>query len=167
MTQVVTYSYGHSVTYVTDNILRSFKDIIRLSGLSPAKFAGSWDVYHRGVNSWLSSGHLEKAVLEIYNPKSNELITRWDVEVRQTWSGTGDGSFWTDTEQLKFAIKKAGVAPADATYDLILSLKPNAPSVQGWGSASFRSTEGMVRQSLGTTIEHSGLGASAAYWRRA
>src|SRR5258708_8973842 len=33
MTSVAVYSYAHSVTYVADNTLKSFKDIIRLSGL--------------------------------------------------------------------------------------------------------------------------------------
>lgn len=35
MSTVATYSYTHSVTYVTDNILKSLKDIILLSGLDP------------------------------------------------------------------------------------------------------------------------------------
>ncbi|WP_232316730.1 hypothetical protein [Candidatus Burkholderia verschuerenii] len=33
MNSVATYSYTHSVTYVTDNLLRSLKDIIVNSGL--------------------------------------------------------------------------------------------------------------------------------------
>lgn len=39
MSTVATYSYTHSVTYVTDNILKSLKDIILLSGLDPEHFA--------------------------------------------------------------------------------------------------------------------------------
>ncbi len=30
------YSHTHSVTYVAENILKSLKDIIRLSGLDPS-----------------------------------------------------------------------------------------------------------------------------------
>jgi len=30
----------------------------------------------------------------------------------------------------------------------------------------LRSTEGFIKQSLGTTIEHSGLGAAASYYRK-
>ena len=73
--------------------------------------------------------------------------------------------FYTDTDQLRYHIKKAGVAPASANYDILLKNKPGRPDVAGWGTGSFRATDGMVRQSLGSTIEHSGLGASAAYWR--
>jgi len=36
MTTVTVNTYTYSVTYVADNILKSIKDIIRLSGLDPS-----------------------------------------------------------------------------------------------------------------------------------
>lgn len=166
MTSVAVYSYTHSVTYVADNILKSLKDIIRLSGLDPSSFVGDWQTNMRAVNTWLATGDLQRVALEIYNPKTNRLITRWDIEIAYEWTD-GDGSFWTDTEQLKYAIQKAGVAPSEALYELVLSTKKGRRDVDGWSRGTFRSTDGMVRQSLGTTIEHSGLGASTSYLRRA
>ena len=165
MTAVATYSYTHSVTYVADNILKSLKDIIRLSGLDPAKLASSWDSNMRALRTWLNSGHLQRVILEIYHPDTNALLTRWDVDVVYSWS-SGDGNFWTDTEQLKYHIRKAGVSPSQAGYRLLMDNKDGRPDVEGWATTSYRSTDGMVRQSLGSTIEHSGLGASAAYWRK-
>lgn len=166
MSSVAVYSYTHSVTYVADNILKSLKDIIRLSGLDPAKLVGDWESNMRALRAWLDSGHLLKVILEIYDPRTDALITRWDVDIVYTWS-SGDGSFWTDTEQLRYAIRKAGVVAGAASYRLLMDNKPGRPEVSGWTSTSYRSTDGMVRQSLGSTIEHSGLGASAAYWRKA
>ena len=166
MTTTITYTRTHSVTYVADNILKSLKDIIRESGMNPTKFVNKTEVYKRGLTTWLNSEHLDRITLEIYNPNTNNLITRWDIDVRYDWA-SGDTSFWTDTEQLKLAIKKAGVAPDCAEYDLILNTKPGSPEVIGWSRCNYRSTDGMVRQSLGLTIEHNGLGASASYWRMA
>jgi hypothetical protein len=166
MTNVVVNTYTHSVTYVADNILKSLKDIIRLSSLDPAAFVGDWELHMRGIQTWLNTGDLETVELEIYDPKTDTLIFRWDIDIAYGWSG-GDGSFWTDTEQLKYAIKKAGLVPSEARYRLLLQNKPGRRDVAGWGTASSRSTEGMVRQSLGTTVEHSGLGASTSYLRRA
>jgi hypothetical protein len=80
--------------------------------------------------------------------------------VTYTWNGSGDGTFWTDTDQLRTAIKKAGIAPSLANYSVIVHNKAGRPEVDGWSACSYRSTDGMVRQSLGTTIEHSGLGAN-------
>lgn len=166
MTSVAVYSYTHSVTYVADNILKSLKDVIRMAGLSPDSFVQDWATNLRAVKAWLESEDLERVILEIYHPRTNALVHRWDIDITYGWSG-GDGSFWVDTDQIRYAMKKAGIAPSEAKYDLLLKTKPGRPNVEGWGSGTFRSTDGMVRHALGTTVEHSGLGASAAYWRRA
>ncbi|MCV2350800.1 HORMA domain containing protein [Paucibacter sp. Y2R2-4] len=164
MSAVSINTYTHSVTYVTDNILKSLKDIVRLSGLNPEKLTTDWDSNQRAIKTWIESGYLERVQLEIFDPSTNGLIVRWDIDILYS-TGGGNGTFYTDTEQLKYSIKKAGVAPASAYYDVLLQNKPGRPDVDGWGPVSARSTEGMVRQSLGSTIEHNGLGASAAYWR--
>ena len=166
MTTVITYSRTQSVTYVADNILKSLKDIIRLSGMDPTNFVNDTEINMRGIKAWLESEDLEKITLELYDPATNGLILRWDIDVNYSWSA-GDGNFWTDTDQLRWAIRKAGVAPTSAKYDLLLRTKPGRPDVPGWYRTTARSTDGMVRQSLGSTIEHNGLGATAAYWRQA
>lgn len=165
MTSVAVNTYTHSITYVADNILKSFKDIIRLSGLDPANLVDSWESKMRALRTWLESGHLERVVLEIFNPKSDALVGRWDIDVVYT-AGSGDGGFWTDTDQIKYHVRKAGLAPSEAGYRLLLQNKPGRPDVEGWGPAEYRSTEGFARHSLGSTIEHNGLGGSAAYWRK-
>lgn len=167
MTTVSAYSYTHSTTYVADNILKSFKDIIRMSGLSPEKFVDDWDLNRRAVKTWLESGHLVQVQLEIFHPRTDALIIRWDVDIVYEWSG-GDGSIYTDTDQLRYAIRKAGIAPSDAKYDIVLRVKREGrPAVAGWSDGAGRSTAGFSRHSLGSTIQHSGLGANAAYWRQA
>lgn len=165
MTSVTVNTYTHSVTYVADNILKSMKDIIRLSGLDPANLVDSWESKMKALQAWLGSRHLETVVLEIFDPKTDALVGRWDIDVIYT-TGTGDGGFWTDTEQIKYHIRKAGLAPSEARYRLLLQNKTGRPDVEGWTTAQYRSTEGFVRQSLGSTIEHNGLGGSTAYWRK-
>jgi Bacterial HORMA domain 2 len=166
MTAVAVNTYTHSVTYVADNILKSLKDIIRLSGLDPSEFVGDWDLHMRGIQTWLGTGDLERVKLEIYDPETDALIFLWEIDIAYGWSG-GDGAFWTDTEQLRYAIRKAGLVPSEARYRLLLNTKSGRPDVPGWSKATGRSTDGMVRQGLGTTVEHSGLGANTSYLRRA
>jgi hypothetical protein len=165
MTTVTVNTYTHSVVYVADNILKSLKDIIREVGLDPAKLMGDYETNMRALRAWLSSQDLRQVNLEIYDPVTDALITRWDLDIAYGWS-LDNGSFWTDTDQLKYAIRKAGVVPNTARYRLLLDSNPKRPDVDGWSRVTSRSTDGMVRQSLGSTIEHSGLGASAAYWRK-
>ena len=166
MTSVITYSSTQSVTYVADNILKSLKDIIRLSGMNPANLMDTAESKMRALKTWLDTGDLERITLEIYDPRTDKLVRKWDIEVTYGWSA-GDGSFYTDTDQLRFAIKKAGLAPENAEYRVLLYTRDGRPDVEGWSPTNARSTDGMVRQSLGSTIEHNGLGASASYWRQA
>jgi Bacterial HORMA domain 2 len=165
MTTVAVNTHTHSVVYVADNILKSMKDIIRLSGLDPTNLVDGWESKMRGLQVWLESRHLETVVLEIFDPKTDALVGRWDIDVIYT-TGTGDGGFWTDTDQIKYHIRKAGVVPGEARYRILLKNKPGRPDVDGWGPAEYRSTEGFVRQSIGATIEHNGLGGSTSYWRK-
>lgn len=165
MSAVAVYSYTQSVVYVADNILKSLKDIIRLSGLDPDKLVGEWAVLLRGISTWIESKHLEAVTLEIYDPRTDDLVTRWDVSVVYSWDVSA-GTFWTDTDQLRYAIKKVGLMPSQADYRVVVSNKQGRPDVDGWNKCAFRSTDGMVKQSLGTTVEHSGLGANASYWRK-
>ena len=51
MTTTITYSRTHSVTYVADNILKSLKDIIRKSGMNPAKLVNDIEVILRGLTT--------------------------------------------------------------------------------------------------------------------
>ena len=165
MTSVAVNTYTHSVTYVADNILRSMKDIIRLSGLDPTNLVDGWSSKMRALQAWLESRHLETVVLEIFDHKTDTLVGRWDIDVVYT-TGSGDGGFWTDTDQIKYHVRKAGLAPSEAKYRLLLQNKPGRPNVEGWVATEYRSTDGFSRHSLGSTIEHNGLGGSAAYWRK-
>jgi hypothetical protein len=165
MSAVAVFSYTQSVTYVADNILKSLKDIIRLSGLDPTKLVNDWAVLLHGLSMWIESRHLESVTLEIFDPKTDNLLFRWDIEVVYTWDVSA-GTFWTDTDQLKWAIKKAGLVPSQADYRVSVHNKPGRPDVSGWSGCTLRSTDGMVRQSLGTTVEHSGLSANTTYWRK-
>lgn len=164
MSAVAVYSYAHSVAYVTDNMLKSLKDIVVLSGLDPQALVGDWNTLHSGIKRWIETKHLERVSLEIYHPVTDKLITRWDLDIAYTWSAEA-GNFWADTDALRYAIKKQGVQPAEALYRVVVKNKDGRPDVIGWSATQFRSTEGMVRQSIGTNVEHNGLGANASYWR--
>jgi Bacterial HORMA domain 2 len=108
---------------------------------------------------------LEKVVLEVYEPKTDKLVGRWDFEISYGFSG--DGFFFVDPDVIKYHIRKQGLIPNTCEYRILTTTRPGRPDVQGWAKATFRSTDGFVRQSIGTTIDGSGLSTSGAYWRKA
>lgn len=152
----------HTVTYVTEKLLLCLKEIIRESGLSPAKMARDWAVLESGISAWIRSKHLEKVVLEIFNPLNGSLVGRWDLGIIYGYGG--DGSLWVDTDAIRYHIKKAGLIPSSCDYEIIATTKPGRPAVAGWSDCQLRSTDGFARYSIGTAIGGSGLGADVAYW---
>lgn len=164
-TLVTVNTYAHSVTYVTNKLLMSIQNVIRWSGLSPEKLVNDWIVLERGIKKWLETQDLTQLVLEVFNPTTNTLIGRWDLEV--FYGYVGDGSFWVDTDDIRYHIQKAGVWPTTCDYKVIATTRPYRPDVEGWSRTTFRSTEGFVKQSIGTTIDGSGLSVGTGYWRKA
>ena len=157
-------TYTHSVSYVTDQMLRSLRYIITNTGLDPNKFVSDWKTYELGVQTWLGTRHLQTVILEIINT-SGSLVTRCDFTIDYSY-GNGEGSMWVDTDALKHAIAKFGVIPSQCTYSITLVTSFGRPDVAGWGPSSLLSTDGHIKQSLGTTIGTHAIGAQAAYWRK-
>lgn len=164
-TAVAVNTYTHSITYVTNKLLKSIKDIIRLSGLDPAKFTDDWECLERGIKKWLETEDLEEVFLEVYDPSTDKLVGRWDFEIYYGYQG--DGSFWMDPDVIRYHIYKQGAIPSHCSYRIVTTTKPYRPEVSGWRRTTLRSTEGFVKQSIGTTIDGSGLSAGTGYWRKA
>jgi hypothetical protein len=163
-TSTFTVSYTHTVTYVSVKMLLTLKEIIREIDLDPSRFSDSWGLYERALTTWLGSRDLLGVALEVYNPLTNGLVTRWDIDVLYT--SVGEGALWVDTAAVRYAIAKAGLAPSSCRYDLIFRTTRARPDVAGFSSCEFRSTDGFRRYAIGTTIGGNGITAQAAYWSR-
>ena len=163
MTSVAVNTYTHSVTYVADNILKSIQghhSPERARSERTCRELGKQDARRSRHGS--HTGDLEAVVLEIFDPKTGALIVRWDIDVVYSWS-SGDGSFWTDTEQLRYAIRKAGVAPSEASYRF--SCKPNRAD-QMWLAGRrqhIAPPTAWCGRASAPPIEHNGLGGNTAY----
>ena len=165
-TQVTVNTYVYSVTYVTDKMLTSLLNIIRWIGLDPGRFTDNWAGTEAAVKTWLNSQHLTGVVLEVFNPRTNALLTRWDVDVDYGYSLGTEGSMWVDTDAIRYAILKAGQLPSACDYRVVIITKPGRPDVLGWSPTTLRSTDGFVRYVVGTTIGTNPIGAQTAYWRK-
>lgn len=153
----------HSVTYVTNNLLYCLQEIIKKSGLDPSKIADDWTNLERGLSTWITTRDLETVTLEVFNPRTDALVGRWDFSIAYGWTD-GSGAFWIDTDQIRYAIQKQGLWPSTCDYRVVVHTKAGRPDVSGWSSTTYRSTAGFVRQSIGTTVDASGLGAGATYY---
>jgi len=162
-TSVSVNTYSHTVTHVTDKMLYSIQRIIQQIGLDPAKLSAERNSLERGISTWLSSQHLREVVLEVWDPKTDKLVTRWDITVNYGY--TGDGSLWADVDGIKYAISKAGTVAALCNYRVLVDLAPNHPKVEGWSSTTYRTTDHLSRYSIGSTVGGNGIAAETSYYR--
>lgn len=164
MSVVSVNTFTHTAGYLTANLIRSVTDIIKAVGLDPGDLPSQ--TLDRGLKVWIEDEDLTKLVLEIYNRSTDKLVERFDFDLDYTYSTGSDGTFWLDTDQVKFAIRKAGLLPTSCSYRVVATTKPGRRNVDGWSDTTLRSTDGMIRHAVGTAI---GAGSSAAglayYWR--
>jgi hypothetical protein len=163
-TYALTYNATHTVTYVTGKMLLLLKEIIRGIGLAPGKLTDEWRSLELAISTWLRSQHLEKLCLEIYNPCSDVLVSRWDLDV--VYGYGSDNTFWADTDSIRYTMQKSGLAPSTCRYCFLLYTKEGRPDVPGWGPGKARSTDGLCRYSIGATIGGNGIGTEVAYWKK-
>ncbi len=157
--------YTHSLNYVSDRMLRSIHQIIAASGLDVSIFIDQWAVVDRGLTTWMRTRDLQSVHLEIYDSDTDQLVTRWDLNVLYE-AGGEDGGFHEDPEAILSAIVKAGHVPARCRYRILATTKEGRPDVEGWSTTSARSVDGMVRQSVGTAVASPDIQATAGYWRK-
>lgn len=159
-----TYALTHSIRFMADNLLNLLRDLIRENGLSPDKLAGDRDDLVRAITAWLTSGHLEKVVIEFYRPGAQVADARWDFPVAYTGSGVED-DMWRDKNYLRQLIAKAKRPASDCSYRVVLFHSPGARHVDGFSSCTMRGTGTLVARQAGTTIATGHLTAGAIYWR--
>jgi Bacterial HORMA domain 2 len=144
----------YAVTHIAGNIGVGLKRLVVGCGLDPMAIINSWTSTEKAVITWLRSRHLTRVMLEVWDPTraGAPLVGRFDFDIEYDYYGDGDGELWMDTAYISSVIRKNGSLPSHCSYRVLCSVSPGAPEVPGWGDAELRSTVGMRRHSIGTTL---------------
>jgi hypothetical protein len=161
---VQAFARTHSITFLSDNLRNALRDVIKEYGLDPNNLVQDWRVIERGIKSWLESGHLKSVVVEFYRPGSSSASARWDFPTGYDGSGVDD-DMWLDKAYLRQLIAKSARPSIDCVYRITLTVKANAPDVDGFSDTSFLSTGNLTARNAGTVIATRHLTAAAVYWR--
>jgi len=162
--QTATFARTHSITFLSDNLRNTLREVIRENGLSPEKLVQEWETIERGIRTWLQSGHLTGIVIEFYRPGTSEAAARWEFPIGYSGSGA-DEDMWLDKTYLRQLIAKAKRPSSGCTYRIVLSTSNGAPDVSGFTSCAFLSTGQLVARPAGTVIATAHLTAGVTYWR--
>jgi len=168
MSTVYVGSTTHTTTYVATNLLRSVRLLVTAAGLDPTKFVSTWSQWEDGIAHWLSQQGLSALVLEVFDPNraGNDLVGRFDFTLSYAYGG--DGDMWIDPDIIEFTIKKSGSYPSLCKYRLVATTTAFAtdPPTGSWVDATFRSTDGFSKHSVGTSVAGGATSASLSYYRK-
>jgi hypothetical protein len=158
------YTRTHSVTFLTDNLLNTLREVVRENGLSPERLMQDRDTLARGIRTWLDSGHLTNVIVEFFRPGATTADARWEFPVSYSGSGV-DEDMWLDKNYLRQLIAKAKRPSSDCNYRVVLWTNPGAGQVDGFSSCSLLSTGSLVARHAGTAIATGHLTAGVTYWK--
>jgi Bacterial HORMA domain 2 len=158
------FAQTHSITFLSDNLRNTLREVIRENGLSPEKLMQDWETIENGIRTWLYSRHLMTIVVEFFQPQASFASARWEFPISYSGSGVDD-DMWLDNSYLRQLIAKSSRPTSNCTYRVIFCTKPGAPTVAGMSDCSFLSTGQMAARQAGTVIATPHLTAGVTYWR--
>ena len=158
------YARTHSITFLTDHLLNTLREIVRENGLSPERLMQDRETLARGIRTWLHSGHLTNVIVEFFRPGVSLANARWEFPVGYDGSGVGD-DMWRDKNYLRQLIAKAKRPSTDSHYRVVLCTSPGAPVVDGFSDCTLLSTGQLSARSAGTVIATVHLTADVTYWK--
>lgn len=158
------YARTHSITFLSDSLRNTLREVIREYGLSPDNLTQDWTIIERGIRRWLETGHLKTVVVEFYKPGSSIASARWDFPTGYEGSGADD-DMWLDKRYLRQLIAKSARPAPNCIYRITLSVKCGAPDVAGFTDCTLLSTGSLARRQAGTVIATRHMTATAIYWR--
>ena len=163
-THTFTFTRAHTATFASDAMRNVLRDVIRSVGLDPTDLVSGWTRNGLAARTWLKSGDLRMLVLEFYAPGSTKVEARVDLPVAYDGSGVDD-DMWVDRDHIRRSIAKIGKLPAGCRYDVIFSVVPGAPPVDGFTDTTFRNTSGLAKRSAGSVIVTPDIVAGLQYWK--
>ena len=165
-TTVAVNTFTHTATYIAAKMMLTLKEIVRESGLRPENLATDWKSLEGAVAFYLRAQQLRRIVLEVYPAnKPTELAGAWELHVKYSTNDSGDGgTFWADTDLIRYSIEKAGAYLSTCGYHFIVCVTPGSPDYDGWGPATLLPTDTFKRHSVGAQIGAPGASVETFYW---
>lgn len=162
-------TWAKATNYVATEIFRVWFIILQQRGLANTDLLQQKEILNNGLFTWLTTRHLKKAILEIYEPSSSEAVERWDMEfvyadprVEDLNSEDSVDEAWkTYLDEMTAFMARMNALPPGTEYRVVVDLEDEVdgnppPSVAGWSSTTLRNTDNLQLQKFGEKIIRAG-----------
>ena len=157
--------WATSTIFAATELQRTQLEIVGLRDLDSRYMTSNLDLISRGYHTWITTRHLKRSMIEIYDPQTDNAVERWDLCFDYDTSGTGDPrQFKTEMDKLKAFASKLRKLPPGCTYRIVVELEEGAPQVQGWEYTTLRSVDHLKKNALGGHIDTAKIKVGMEYW---
>ena len=159
--------YARSATWVANELVHVFIEIIRLRGLEMDHIIEKTEVIMNGLRTWLVTQKLDAAYLEVFDRDTDALVERYDLHMNYSApGGNTDERFETRKELLESELTRLQALHPGCAYRVAVTLKPDAVAVPGWGPTTLRDTSALRRRDIGRIIDTARINVNLGAWLR-
>jgi len=150
---------------VANELVRILQDLVHQRGLPLDYMHRCHEILVSGFRTWLTSRWLKGAILEVWEPTSNQLVERYDLELDyQPPRSGGAERFETRIKEVAAALSRLPQKHPNREYRVIADLNPGAPMLPGWEETNLRDTSHLQRQEGGNVIDTARIGVAFHFW---
>lgn len=153
-----------STIYVSNEVVKTFIIIPGLRGLDSREITSNLEPTSRGFQTWTATGDLKVAHLEIFDPRTDEAVERWDMIFNYEANGGQKSQFKTEMDKLKDFASKLGKLRPGCRYRIVVELEDGAPPVEGWTPTTLRDVTHLGKRSLGGYIDTPRINIGMEFW---
>lgn len=155
--------WARAVTHTANEVVRILLEIPSRRGLSVEHVHERLEFLLKSFRTWMALHALESAVLEIYDPNSDQLVERYDLVIDYERNHDESEHFETAIERVREALGGESL-DGNLRYRVIVSLLEGAPELPGWSPTNFRNKDHLERQRLNNVSGNARIGVDLEYW---
>lgn len=171
-TEVGVKTWTTTINYVVNAVIQIFLKYVDHRGLPTRRLNEINEVLARGFWTWLVSGDLETAYLEIWNPKTDRVVERLDLsfeivepeEAEVDYEELGKEQFKSYAKEINRIAEKLDALPTGCRYRVVVNLKPGYPEVDGWSPAQLRDISHLRKLHRGDAIDSGLINGKFLIW---
>jgi len=175
-TEVGVKTWTSTYNFVVNETVTLLMQYVNNRGLDSSKLTTMREQLEDALWTWLSSRHLSRVRIEVYEPEANEATEcfdlAFDIERPQDLSTAEieriqERKFDSYHEEVLENLRELDAPPDDCTYRILVWLRPTndvgeePPTVDGWSRTTARSTDHLEKTDLGDAIDTPAASATA------
>ena len=142
-----------SAVYVANEVIRSLLEIVGQRGLPLEQMQSRLEFYSDSFRLLVAGRWLESVTLEVFDPGSNRLVEKYELDLSYAPTAQGEESFATHVDKLRTELSRLAKLGPKLCYRVLIQRTEGSPDVPGWYPTVSRDDSHLQKTAAGKFIE--------------